>query len=116
MMMLRTEEALQQRRRLLSQKRILMDILGQEGPRFPHNLTTTGRWVHGLDEKEPTLEDALEEFEIGEADVNNLGQAAILVREAGKMEEQGDISGAIVKHRQSMRLFPDIEEWHDAIF
>jgi len=114
MMQVRSDRAIKERRRLLNQKRIVMDILGQEGPIFPHNMTATGRWVHGLEEKEPSLEEALQEF--GVDDVDSLRQAVIFVREAGEMEEKGDIAGAIRKHQQSMRLVPDIEEWHNAIF
>lgn len=119
MMKPKDDESAKDRRRLLTQKRILMDLLGEEGLRFPHRLNATGRFVHCLDnngqQKEaPSLSDALQSFNA--TDENALREAAGLVREAGVLEEQGETSAAIKKHQRSLVLFPDIEKWHEAIF
>uniref|UniRef100_A0A7S3L1Z3 Phytanoyl-CoA dioxygenase n=1 Tax=Amphora coffeiformis TaxID=265554 RepID=A0A7S3L1Z3_9STRA len=103
-----------ERRRLLIQKRILMDLWEEPGLRFPHNLSRTACIVNCLEESPQTLEQALQEF--GVEDPDSLREASKLVLQAGECEEQGDMSGAIKKHRQSIRVFPDIESWHEAIF
>lgn len=114
MMKVRDEGSARERRRLLTEKRILMDLLGEEGLRFPHRLSATGRLVHCLDDEPQSLDEALQEFGVDDAD--GLREATKLVREAGALEEAGDTAGAIRKHQQSMRLFPAIEDWHEAIF
>jgi len=113
-MIVRDDESVQERRRLLGQKRVLMDLLGEEGPRFPHKLSPTGRRVHCLEDEPVSLEEALQEF--GVDDVDGLREAAKLVQEAGALEEQGETAAAIQRHQRSIRLFPEIEDWHNAIF
>ena len=114
MMQIKEHEVARERRRLLEQKRIIMDLLGQGGLRFPHHLSKTARLVNCLGETPQTLEEALQEF--GVEDANHLREAAKLVLEAGELEEQGETYEAIKRHQKSVRLFPDIEEWHEAIF
>jgi len=113
MMKVRDEESAKEMRRKLNQKRIIMDLLGEKGKRFPHRLSPTSRWVHCLEEP-MSLEEALRLFGVENQD--NLRDAVKLVREAGELEEQGDIAGAIKCHRKSMHCYPEIEEWHDACF
>lgn len=114
MMDVRDDESVRELQKLLKQKRILMDLLNEEGPRFPHKLSPTGRFVHCLEDEPVSLEEALREF--GVDNVDGLREAAKLVREAGALEEQGETAAAIQRHRRSVRLFPEIEEWHNAIF
>ena len=114
MMQVWEKDVARERRRFLEQKRIIMDLLGQEGLRFPHRLSQTARTVNGLDDTPQTLEEALREFGVEDADA--LREAAKLVLEAGELEEKGETYEAIKRHQKSMRLFPDIEEWHNAIF
>lgn len=114
-MKIRDDESVKERRRLLHQKRVIMDLLGEEGMRFPHHLSTTGRYVYCLEEEPLSLEEILRHFGV-EDNVDSLREAAKLVREAGKSEERGDMAAAIKKHQSSLRLFPAIEEWHEAIF
>jgi len=114
MMKVRDDESVKERRRLLNRKRILMDLFGEEGLRFPHKLSATGRFVHCLDEEPKSLEEALRKF--GLDDAEGLREAAKLVQEAGELEEQGEMVAAIKKHQRSMRHFPAIEDWHEAIF
>lgn len=108
------EESARERRQLLTQKCILMELFNEEGPRFPHHLSQTARLVNCLDRTPQTLETMLEKCEV--EDANGLREAARLVLEAGEAEERGETSEAIKKHRSSMRIFPEIEEWHNAIF
>ena len=46
-MVVANESVLEDRRQLLVQKRILMDLQNDAGKRFPHNLSEFGRQVHG---------------------------------------------------------------------
>jgi len=115
MMQFRDENTIAQRKREYNQKRVLMDVMGKTGPRFPHHLSATGKFVHGLDEDRPELlEQSLKTC--GVEDVSTFIEAAGLVREAGRLEEEGDVNGAIRKHQKSIAIFPEIEEWHQVIF
>jgi hypothetical protein len=89
-MKIRDDESVRDLRRLLNQKRILMDLLGEEGPRFPHRLSKAGRAVHCLDEEPTSLEEALRLF--GVDDPDGLREAAKLVCEAGELEERNETS------------------------
>jgi hypothetical protein len=113
-MMVREDEAVRHRQRLLHQKLVLMELTGQEGPRFPHNLSASARYVHCLDEAPKSLEELLEALDVQDAD--GLREAARLVHEAGELEERGETASAIQLHQRSMRLFPEIEQWHEVIF
>lgn len=114
-MVIPTKSILEERRRLLMQKRILMDLQNSPGKRFPHNLSELSIQLHGWTESNNIpLTDALVEFGIDDRE-SFLG-AARLVREAGMAEEDEDIQTSIRKHQKALRLFPDIEAWHNAIF
>ena len=114
MMKVKDDDSVRERVQLMTQTRILVELWGEEGPKFPHHLSEEMRFVHCLDETPQTLEDALQE--IGVEDENGLREAAKLVREAGELEERGAMYAAMKKHQSSERLFPEIENWHNAIF
>lgn len=113
MMHVRNDEFANEMERKLNQKRIIMDLMGDKGKRFPHQLTPTSRLVHCLEEP-VSLEESLQQFDIRNRE--DFQRAVQFVRKAGELEEQGDIPGAIKCHRQSMQCFPEIEEWHDVCF
>ena len=115
-MVVATDTVLEERRKLLVQKRILMDLQKDSGSgnRFPHNLSELGNQVLGWTESTVELSEALCEF--GIVDTEAFLKASRLVKEAGISEEEGDISTSIRKHQAALRAFPDIETWYNVIF
>ena len=113
-MKIRDDESVRDLRRLLNQKRILMDLLGEEGPRFPHRLSkrvgpytvwtrSQHRWRKLCDYLVWTTPTACERL------------PSLCVRQESWKKEMRR-RAAIKKHQQSMRHFPAIEDWHEAIF
>ena len=94
-MVVATDTVLEERRKLLVQKRILMDLQKDSGSgnRFPHNLSELGNQVHGWTESNVELSEALRETEA-------FLKASRLVKEAGISEEEGDVSTSIRKHQR----------------
>lgn len=117
-MVIAKERLLEERRRLLTQKRILMDLRDGPGRRFPYGLAELGKRLHGWtgssDADAVPLSEALAKFGID--DRESFLEAATLTREAGLAEEEGDVPASIQKHRAALRAFPDIEAWHNVIF
>ena len=112
-MIVRDEKTAQAHRSLLERKWEVMKALGQRGLRFPHSLSLTGKRVNCLPEDFGVEDSAPVERN---SSVARLHEAIRLVAEAGEAEEDGDTATAISLHRQSMRIYPDIEDWHDAVF
>eukprot|EP00581_Thalassiosira_minuscula_P033439 CAMPEP_0183764296 /NCGR_PEP_ID=MMETSP0739-20130205/10214_1 /TAXON_ID=385413 /ORGANISM="Thalassiosira miniscula, Strain CCMP1093" /LENGTH=374 /DNA_ID=CAMNT_0026002807 /DNA_START=147 /DNA_END=1274 /DNA_ORIENTATION=- len=113
-MMVATASVMEERRNLLVQKRILMDLQQNPGQCFPHNLSDLGNRLHGWTESHLPLSDALVEFGIN--DRESFLDAVRLVREAGMAEEEGNVLISIRNHRAALRAFPEIEVWHNVIF
>ena len=63
-MVVATASVMEDRRNLLVQKRILMDLQDNPGKRFPHNLSALGNQLHGWTESGVPLSDAFAEFGI----------------------------------------------------
>lgn len=108
MMQVKEEKAAKERMELMRQKIIVMETLGIRGERFPHSLSPLGREVNCIPDP-GTIPD------LGSLP-EGLKKAIPLVLEAGRAEGAGDIAQAIRCHQKALRLFPDIESWHKAIF
>mmetsp|Transcript_2947 Transcript_2947/g.7656 ORF Transcript_2947/g.7656 Transcript_2947/m.7656 type:complete len:112 (+) Transcript_2947:2-337(+) len=109
---------MEERRQLLSKKLIVRRACAGHAPGgrtiaaterwhiFPASLTDLGREVlcmPPLDEDEGGLDP-------------DLRQAILLTMEAGEAELRGDLQGSVEKLRKAGKVWPDIEDWHDAIF
>lgn len=113
-MSVREERSAAEHQKLLEQKCAVMEALGQRGARFPHGLSATGKLVHCLPERFGSEEGCT--LLPDDVDKSKLHEAIKLVAEAGEAESGGNTALAIRLHRKSMQLFPDIEDWHGAIY
>ena len=107
MMVVKDKESVRERKKLLHQNHVVMNVLGIRGERFPHKLSATGREVNCLDD------DGTDENISGEV-TDGLREAIPMVLEAGKAEERGDTAAAI-KYQEALRVYPDIEDWYGAL-
>lgn len=96
------------RREILRKKLVIRGVLGEDtAVFFPTGLSALGRELFCL----PTDGGADE----GAVDPD-LARAIRLTVQSGEDELQGDLKESVRKMQQAGKLWPDIEEWHEALF
>lgn len=96
------------RREVLRKKLVIRRVLGENSDVFfPSGLSALGRELFCIPVDEDTFEGAVEP---------DLASAICLTIQSGEDELQGDLKESVRKMQQASKLWPDIEEWHEALF